>query len=179
MKKLTPFQKKLARWAYKKKWRKFVFISIGIIVLFIFLTAPLALIADRLMKVAYLESPNIVGILTLFLAAIFGALTAVSIAVALSLPMEWIDGLIKILPEKVDEDAMKILGDRPESKYEEEIQALIQEAYTQDDGSEQQVKLEKFKILVGKEKSLAGLPNRAEKLKTEIAALEKELGIRN
>lgn len=174
MKPLTPFQKKLARWTHGKKWRKFVFILTGIIFLLIFLTVPLSLIAFKLLKIEAVASPMVSALIVLPVCFLC-ALAWMSIAVAVGLPMDWIFGLIPRLPEKVAEDAMKFLEEHPE--HGQEIQALIQEAYTQDDGSEQRIKLEKFKILAGKEKSLADLPNQDEKLKTEISALEKELGL--
>ena len=79
------------------------------------------------------------------------------------------------LPEIQAKKAEEFKKEYPE--YAKRIGELIQDAFVQDDGGKLHESLEKLKILANKEKSLADLPRQVEKLKTEIAALEKELGV--
>jgi len=162
MKKLTPFQKKVARWCNDLS---------GFVLEAIVLSA-LAAAVCGLWMLTYLEFDGTSSsrlkvfsgcfLLLYYLVVCFHVFSS-------QFTWRW------YLPEVQGQEAKEFTEANP--KYAERIGVLTQEAFAQDDGGELKEALEKFKILVSKEKSLADLPNRAEELKTEIAALEKELGM--
>ncbi|OGI26666.1 MAG: hypothetical protein A2359_03240 [Candidatus Moranbacteria bacterium RIFOXYB1_FULL_43_19] len=154
MKKLTPFQKKVARWVGGRRWPgNLVFVVV--------------LVAIFFMMRFEIEKKEIWQAVVSVACFLIAAYATIILDVA--------EFRRQFIPEIQAEKAEVIAKENP--KYAERINELIQEALAQDDGGELQVALEKLKIMVGKGKCLADLPNQAEKLKTEIAALEKELGL--
>jgi len=156
MKKITPFQKKVARWAGGHR-----FVRQVENIAFVTLITSMVMVSTATSNIIWLSVSL----------TICGAILASSALCKIdSIKSYW-----NQLPETQAAGAKEFL--EANLKYSKRIEELIQEAFAQDDGGELREALEKFKILAGKEKSLADLPNQAEKLKTEIVALEKELGL--
>jgi len=163
MKKLNPFQKKLARWCN----------NLSGFVLKVIVLSALAATVCGLWILLHLEFG---GTSSTRLKIVFGCFFLLYYLVVcfhvFSSEFTW----RWYLPEIQAQEAKEVIKICPE--YAKRIGELIQESYTQDDGCELKEALKKFKVLASKEQYLVQMPDKIEKLKTEIAALEKELGMK-
>jgi hypothetical protein len=167
MEKLTPFQKKAARW-YDRLPK-----IVGDIIFFSFILSMILCIIFSIISVGFGKVR--VGMLIVS-CLLFLYTFAVPIMIINMAQWRW------ILPETYQKDAQELLENNPE--FSDILNSLVQDSIVSDDGIRLAEKLEEVNKLISLKKqlisirgNLRNLENKISETKTEITALEKELGM--